>query len=164
MRNWKESEKSVLKENQAPLDIIFAYSFIWPFLSKKQKETSCKPSFWKATKSNILNLELFCSPVKSQTTRVFRTAIHKQYCLWMDTYFSYTPPTAGLQTPTAIAGRSCACILGHLLMLPHYLPLADLQMIVSLVHTIPEEGWFLTWENPLCVGLGLKWASYNILY
>lgn len=78
-------------------------------------------------------------------------------------YF-YTPCAAGLQRLTAAASRSCAYTLGNLLTLPHQLSLAELQMIPSLVHTVPVEGWFLTQENPLCVAPYLKWTSYYILY
>lgn len=79
-------------------------------------------------------------------------------------YFSCTPRAAGLQTLPAAASRSCACTLGNLLTRPHELSLAELQMVPSLVHTAPVEGWFLTQENPLCVGPYLKWTSYYILY
>lgn len=65
VRNWREPENTVLRENKAPLNTIFDYSFIWAFITKNHTETSCKHTLWEETNPNMMNLELFCLPVLS---------------------------------------------------------------------------------------------------
>lgn len=73
-----------------------------------------------------------------------------------------TPSSAQVQTSTTAAGMSCTHTLGKLLILPHLLLVTRTADNSVFGSTNPVKGWYLTWENPLCVGLYLKGTYYTL--